>query len=153
VSPSSIPLASTPKTACRRVRELAIAETRVSVVLRFAFLIAAVASLLRGQTVEGQQPTFRAEVSVVELSAVVVDEAGHAVFDLTAGDFEIVEDGRGWADILEVTMLQALSAVPLERQPFALGFPATGVCPAPVPPALARSSLCIAFSTPSVMAP
>jgi VWFA-related protein len=67
----------------------------VIVVLRFLWLISAAASvMLQNEQAAVQQPVFRAEVSVVEVSAVVTDEAGHAVSDLTAGDFEIVEDGR-----------------------------------------------------------
>lgn len=63
--------------------------------LRLLLLLTTSASvLLRGQQAVMEQPIFRAEVSVVEVSTVVTDEAGRAVSDLAAGDFEIIEDGR-----------------------------------------------------------
>lgn len=40
------------------------------------------------------QPTFRTETTLVEVSAVVVDRAGAPVLDLSAQDFEVLEDGE-----------------------------------------------------------
>lgn len=40
------------------------------------------------------QPTFRTETTLVEVSAVVVDRSGASVLDLSADDFEVVEDGE-----------------------------------------------------------
>lgn len=40
------------------------------------------------------QPTFRAEVNLVEVSAVVTGDDGRSVDDLTAADFELLEDGE-----------------------------------------------------------
>ena len=39
-------------------------------------------------------PTFRLEVNYVEVDAIVTDTAGKPVSDLTAGDFEVLEDGK-----------------------------------------------------------
>lgn len=39
------------------------------------------------------QPTFRAEVSLVEVVAVVTGEDGRSLTDLTADNFELTEDG------------------------------------------------------------
>src|SRR5918996_1404416 len=39
-------------------------------------------------------PTFRLEVNYVEVDAIVTDAAGKPVSDLTAGDFEVLEDGK-----------------------------------------------------------
>lgn len=67
-------------------------EARAAVGLLW-LMTAGLAVSLRGQQAAPQQPVFRAEVSVVEVSAVVTDEAGQPVRDLTAQDFEIFEDG------------------------------------------------------------
>lgn len=40
------------------------------------------------------QPTFRTETTIVEVSAVVVDRAGVPVLDLSADDFDVLEDGE-----------------------------------------------------------
>jgi VWFA-related protein len=39
-------------------------------------------------------PTFRVEVNYVEVDATVTDAAGNQVSDLTAADFEVLEDGK-----------------------------------------------------------
>ena len=47
--------------------------------------------------ISGAQPpqvTFSAEVNFVEVHAIVTDRAGRFVKDLSASDFEILEDGR-----------------------------------------------------------
>ena len=41
-----------------------------------------------------QPPTFRLEVNYVEVDANVTDAAGNPVAGLTAGDFEVLEDGK-----------------------------------------------------------
>ena len=41
-----------------------------------------------------QQPTFRAQVELVEIDTVVVDAQGNPVTGLTVDDFEIVENGK-----------------------------------------------------------
>ena len=50
--------------------------------------------LLAGATSYAQQPSFRADINFVEVHAVVTDERGRFIPDLTADDFEIREDGR-----------------------------------------------------------
>jgi VWFA-related protein len=49
-----------------------------------------------------QQPpvTFRAETNFVEVHAIVTDEKGAFVKDLTAADFEVLEDGRPQAPVV-----------------------------------------------------
>lgn len=42
----------------------------------------------------GSQATFRAGVDLVTFAVTAVDRTGNPVADLTADDFEIVEDGR-----------------------------------------------------------
>jgi VWFA-related protein len=42
----------------------------------------------------GQQPTFRAQVELVEIDAVVTDRDGNPVTGLTIADFEVIENGR-----------------------------------------------------------
>jgi VWFA-related protein len=41
-----------------------------------------------------QQPTFRAGINFVRVDAIVTDKQGNPIGDLTAGDFEILEDGK-----------------------------------------------------------
>lgn len=48
---------------------------------------------VRAQAPEPAQPVFRAGVALVEVAAVVLDSNGSPVADLTASDFEILEDG------------------------------------------------------------
>ena len=45
-------------------------------------------------TTVGEQPTFRAGVRLATVDAVVTDDKGHHVTDLTPTDFEVVERGR-----------------------------------------------------------
>jgi len=62
--------------------------------------------------VPGQQPavTFRAETNFVEVHAIVTDQKGAFVRDLTRDDFEIYEDGR-----LQTSSVFSLVDVPVER--------------------------------------
>jgi hypothetical protein len=41
-----------------------------------------------------QEPVIRISVNLVQVDAVVTDSSGRRVTNLTAGDFEIFEDGR-----------------------------------------------------------
>src|SRR5438552_6289225 len=41
-----------------------------------------------------QQPTFRVQVDAIEIDAFVTDARGNPVTGLTAGDFQIIEDGK-----------------------------------------------------------
>lgn len=45
-------------------------------------------------TTSAQQPTFRAETELVTFGVTVSDRDGAFITDLTAGDFEVIEDGR-----------------------------------------------------------
>src|SRR5512132_3773636 len=60
----------------------------------------------------GQQPavTFRTETNFVEVHAIVTDQKGAFVKDLTRADFEVYEDGR-----LQSPTVFSLVDVPLER--------------------------------------
>jgi VWFA-related protein len=69
--------------------------------LRLGTLIALVsgAGLMAGQNPapapqQAPTPTFKTEVEYVEVDALVTDEQGRFVRDLTAEDFEVTEDGR-----------------------------------------------------------
>jgi VWFA-related protein len=61
--------------------------------LALCLLLCAAASLVAQQPAPGEQPTFRADVALVEVATVVVDKAGNPIGDLTADDFEILENG------------------------------------------------------------
>jgi VWFA-related protein len=78
---------------------------RVAVVL---LAIVATASLLRGQN--QPQPTFRVRVDAVEIDASVTDASGNPVTNLTADDFEILEDRKP-----QVITSFTLVNIPVER--------------------------------------
>jgi len=62
------------------------------------------------QTQEPPPVTFRVEINYVEVDAIVTDAQGNPVTDLTASDFEILEDGRPQA----VTAFSLVN-LPIER--------------------------------------
>src|SRR5687767_4130458 len=65
------------------------------VLLRTCFFLAAGTLLAAQQPVPGPPPvTFQVEVNFVDIDAVVTDERGNFVGDLTKEDFELLEDGR-----------------------------------------------------------
>src|SRR5947207_2855988 len=41
-----------------------------------------------------QPPVFRGGTTLVQVDAIVADAAGEAIVDLTAADFEVLDDGR-----------------------------------------------------------
>lgn len=53
-----------------------------------------------GAAAQQPTPTFRAETNFVEVHAIVTDETGAFVKDLTADDFEVLEDGRVQAPVV-----------------------------------------------------
>src|SRR5688572_28066695 len=59
-----------------------------------------------------QQPsvTFRAETNFVEVHAIVTDQKGNFIKDLTRADFEVYEDGR-----LQAPTVFSLVDLPIER--------------------------------------
>jgi VWFA-related protein len=71
---------------------------RVLVALLFALCCGAGGSARQSSSpaTEGQSPavTFRTEINFVEVHAIVTDERGAFVRDLSRDDFEILEDGR-----------------------------------------------------------
>lgn len=64
--------------------------TYVSVVVRLAFVVAAIPVVLGAQQVQ----VFRAQVDLVNMGVTVTDKKGNLVTDLTAEEFEITEDGK-----------------------------------------------------------
>jgi VWFA-related protein len=93
--------------------------------------------LLLGQTVPGQQPTFRTRVDSVLVDVIVTDRNDRPVTDLTAADFEIVDRGR----LQRITDFQFVSIpvstapleadTPKERAEAALADVATNAPPTP----------------------
>ena len=81
--------------APRRVR---LQPDRVASSVLFALaasaVLAAQAPTVPPQSAQPAPPSFRVEVNYVEVDAFVTDERGQVVTDLTAGDFEVLEDGR-----------------------------------------------------------
>jgi VWFA-related protein len=47
-----------------------------------------------GETQDPAQPTFRADINFVRVDVIVTDRKGEPVEDLTAADFEVLEDGE-----------------------------------------------------------
>ena len=93
-------------------------------------------------TTAGEQPTFRAGVRLATVDAVVTDDKGHHVTELTPADFEVVERGRRQT-VRQVIYVRTGPGAPLA--PTAGGLVAGGAAPAPAPPApgpeAGRSSL------------
>ena len=82
---------------------------------RYAFLLPAAllcAAIVSAQQTPAQQPsvTFRTETNFVEVHAIVTDQKGAFVKDLTREDFEVYEDGR-----LQAPTVFSLVDVPLEK--------------------------------------
>jgi VWFA-related protein len=67
---------------------------RVSTVLAILFISAAQAGAQDAPPAAGPQAPFRAGVNLVRVDAIVTDRRGNPITDLTAADFEIVEDGK-----------------------------------------------------------
>lgn len=62
--------------------------------------VAAGALCLQGlelSVVEAQQPTFRAGIELVNVGVTVTDRRGNFINDLTAADFEVLEEGKAQA--------------------------------------------------------
>jgi VWFA-related protein len=57
-------------------------------------VVALVLVAATGHSLIGQRPTFRAQVELVEIDAVVTDRDGNPVTGLTIADFEVIENGR-----------------------------------------------------------
>ena len=87
----------------------------VSVVL----LIASATTAILGQTPQRSEPTFRVQVDAVEFDAFVTDAQGNPITDLTADDFEVLEDGKA-----QTITSFALVNIPIERRDRPLGAPA-----------------------------
>src|SRR5688572_15215306 len=77
-----------------------------------AVFLLLLAGALQGASPQGTtspaapQPTFRGGVNIVRVDAIVTDRRGDPVTDLTAADFEIVEDGKPQA-IEQFRLVQA----------------------------------------------
>ena len=89
--------------------------TRRSLIVAGVFALFAAAGILAQQPAPelvNQQPpvTFKLEVNYVEVDAVVTDEEGHVVEDLTLEDFEVLEDG----EVQDVTAFSQVN-IPVER--------------------------------------
>ena len=71
-----------------------MARARVPAVLVLLVVISASSAGTQDPPAPEPQPTFRAGVNIVRVDAIVTDRNGNPVTDLTASDFEIVEDGK-----------------------------------------------------------
>jgi VWFA-related protein len=91
-----------------------LSDVRVYPLLLVALLSAGVAGQQSSASPDPSAPppqvTFRSEVDFVEVHAIVTDQRGAFVKDLTASDFEIFEDGR-----LQKPSAFALVDLPIER--------------------------------------
>lgn len=81
------------------------------------------------------QPLFRASATLVTVDAVVTDDDGRHVKDLTAADFEIVEDGtrRQVRQAVYVPLMSAYAAPAIASLPDDRDIPASGNAPS-IPP-------------------
>ena len=95
-----------------------------------------------GDASAGDQPTFRAGVRLATFDAVVTDDKGRHVTDLTAADFEVVERGK------RQTVRQA-AYVPTTGPPAATAPPTTTAPPDAMP---GRAGLAVPERTARVLA-
>ena len=56
-------------------------------------VVACTAAALAARQAPSEPPRFRVAVDLVSIDAVVTDRKGEVVRDLTAADFEVVQDG------------------------------------------------------------
>jgi VWFA-related protein len=82
-----------------------------------AVLLAGVVAAVRAGQDRPAQPTFRAGVEAVEVSVYVTDRDGNPVADLTADDFELLEDGVP-QDVTSFALVD-IPVEPFERPLFA----------------------------------
>jgi hypothetical protein len=112
-----------------------MAATR-TLIIGVACTAAAVAA---SQVPPSQPPTFRVAVDIVSIDAVVTDRNGDIVRDLTAADFEVMQDGKPQ----KVTFAQfvAVTATPRADTAGATARPAPAAPspPEPVPPERMRT--------------
>ena len=71
-----------------------MARARVPAVLVLLVIISASSAGTQDPPAPEPQPTFRAGVNIVRVDAIVTDRNGNPVTDLTAADFEVIEDGK-----------------------------------------------------------
>src|SRR3954452_9758890 len=71
------------------VRRLAIASVVLLVILR-----ATTPGGAQGTPQPPQPPVFRAGTNLVQVDAIVTDDNGRPLTDLTAADFEVFDDGQ-----------------------------------------------------------
>src|ERR671931_1087714 len=71
-------------------------RTRISLVLLACGLLSAVPVAQQPPAAQPPSPplTFKVEVNYVEIDAVVTDEQGNFVRNLTKDDFQVLEDGK-----------------------------------------------------------
>lgn len=106
-------------------------------------------------TSAGEQPTFRAGVRLATVDAVVTDDKGRHVTDLTPADFEVVERGRRQT-VRQVVYVRATGPAGTST-PATGGLRADGAAGAPVPapaaaPEAGRSNLPARDATSRVLA-
>lgn len=79
--------------------------------MRRGWAVAAILSACGLPAWAGAQPVFRTGIDLVHFGVTVVDRRGALVTDLTAGDFEVVEEGR--RQLLDFFVRGDASVVPL----------------------------------------
>jgi len=85
--------------------------------LALTIIAACSAALLtreRTGRLDEQTATFRVQVDAIHVDAIVTDARGNPVTDLTADDFEVLEDGRP-----QTITSFALVDIPIESRPAA----------------------------------
>jgi VWFA-related protein len=83
----------------------------MSSVVAALFVLACVSALALQQSERGTPPRFRVSVEVVRIDAVVTDRDGRIVPDLTADDFEVLQNGK----LQQVTFAQFVPVVSSAR--------------------------------------
>src|SRR6476646_11326314 len=77
-----------------RSRPAQVQSRRMKQWLVAGLAVCAGGALIAQQSSEPPPVLFRAEVNYVELDAIVTDAQGNVVSDLSAADFDVLEDGK-----------------------------------------------------------
>jgi VWFA-related protein len=106
--------------------------TRTSIIV-----VACTAAAVAARQAPSQPPKFRVAVEIVSIDAVVTDRHGEVVRDLTAADFEVLQDGRRQ----QVTFAQFVPVTTPAAARIGTGSNAASVLTATQPPGIAAQPI------------
>lgn len=103
--------------------------------LRWMIVVACSAAAVAASQAPSEPPRFRVAVDLVSIDAVVTDRNGEVVRDLTAADFEVLQDGKRQKVTFAQFVPVSTAAPPAATASGSGAVPAPAVRGAPSPPA------------------